>query len=124
MGEPIRLRVECSEVTNLGRWEIVVDYDPSLVEFSSGLHTGITSGTTLFFGDDGRGHLTISGEVGPTAASLSGTGAFAEILFSTMEAGTALFDFSDIRLFTPGGQVIESITADGAEVEIAQQPAE
>jgi hypothetical protein len=75
----------------------------------------------LFFGDDGRGHMTISGEVGPAALPLSGNGSFAEISFTTLEAGIALFDFSDIRLYTPGGLAIDAAEGGSAEVEIAWQ---
>jgi hypothetical protein len=121
LGEPIRLRVEASDISLLARWEIVINYDPSKVEFSSGLRSGITSGMTLFFGDDGRGHMTISGEVGPAALPLSGNGSFAEISFTTLEAGIALFDFSDIRLYTPGGLAIDAAEGGSAEVEIAWQ---
>jgi hypothetical protein len=123
LGEPIRLRVEVSDVNGLARWEVVINYDPSKVEFNSGLRSGITNGTTLFFGDDGRGHVTISGEVGPTAAPLSGNGSFAEISFSTLETGIALFEFSDISLFTAGGQAIGATEGGSAEVEISGQPA-
>ncbi len=119
LGEPIRLRVDVDEVAMLARWEIVINYDPSLVEFSSGVRSGVTNRTTLFFGDDGRGRMAISGEIPSGTSPLSGSGAFAEISFMAQEAGIALFSFSEIRLFTASGQRIGATDGGGAEVEIA-----
>lgn len=119
LGEPVRLRLDVDEISLLARWEIIVNYDPSMVEFTSGLRSGITNGTTLFFGDDGRGRMTISGEIPTGRSPLEGSGAFAEISFMTLETGMALFSFSDIRLYTESGGHIGATDGGSAEVEIA-----
>lgn len=118
VGESIRMRVEISEVTTLASWEIIVNYDPSVVEFDRGSKAGLTSGTTLFFGDSGQGQMTISGQAGAEGETISGSGVFAEIEFIALDSGLAMFDYGEINLFTPSGLKIGVIPGGGADVDI------
>lgn len=118
VGESIRMRVEVGEVATLASWEIIVNYDPSLVEFDRGSKAGLTSGTTLFFGDSGHGQMTISGQAGQEGETISGSGAFAEIEFIALDVGLAMFDYGEINLYTPSGLRIEVIPGGSADVDI------
>jgi len=121
VGESIRMRVEIGEVATLASWEIVVNYDPSLVEFDRGSKAGLTSGTTLFFGDSGQGQMTISGQAGAEGETISGSGVFAEIEFIALDSGMAMFDYGEINLYTPSGMRIAVIPGGGADVDILDE---
>lgn len=123
MGNAIRLRLEMREVTNLVSWSIVLTYDPSMVEFSRGNKSGLTSGSTLFFYDDEHGRVAISGQVPAGAEPISGSGAFAELEFNPLETGSALFDIAEATLSGPGEEPI-SIGAMGSADIIIEQGAE
>ena len=118
VGDLIRMRVEIGEVATLASWEIIVNYDPSLVEFDRGSKTGLTTGTTLFFGDSGQGQMTISGQAGQEGETISGSGAFAELEFIAVDSGLAMFDFGEIHLYTPSGLQIAVIPGGSADVDI------
>ena len=118
VGDVLRLRIETDGVTALHSWEIVLSYDPSVVEFNRGYKGGLTSGTTLFFGDEGRGQLTISGQTSGEGDTVNGGGTFAELEFTAQEAGLAMFDFTQLNLFSLSGRRLQAI-GEGIDVEIA-----
>ncbi len=118
LGDIIRLRVNIGNASGLTRWAIVINYDPTLVEFDSGRKIGLTSSSTLFFGDDGRGHLAISGQVVEGAQPVFGSGAFAEIVFSTVDTGLATFEFAGVVLSAVGDIPVDVGVLEGTEVEI------
>lgn len=117
-GQMMRMRVELEDAMTLSTWEIIVNYDPSLVEFHLGTRASLTVGHTLFFGDSGHGQLTISGEVPQSGEVISGSGPFCELEFLAQEEGFALFSLGDISFYGPGGQRIDAIPGSDAEFEI------
>ncbi len=119
VGEQVTVRLDFSDVTGLTRWEIALRYDPSLLEFDTGRKTGLTSGSTLFFGEDSLGVLAISGEIPQGSAPISGSGPFAEIVFLARNSGLASIDFGRVELEGVGGASIPIGALAGTEVNIS-----
>jgi len=121
VGDLVTIRLSFSEVTNLHSWAIAITYDPTLVEFDSGRKGSLSGASTVFFGDDSRGVVTISGQIARDSSPISGSGPFAELVFRTRDVGTAVFDFAEVDLQGVGGQAIPTGSLDGTSVGIVAQ---
>jgi hypothetical protein len=92
-----------------------------MVEFSRGNKVGLTSGSTLFFLDDERGRVAISGQVPATSEPITGAGAFAELEFIPLEPGIALFDIDEASLIGPGEEPIVIGATGDADIVIESE---
>lgn len=111
-GDRVRVRAVIDEVADLGEWELTIVYDPSVLEFDTGRRLGLFAGSTLFFGDQLGGVLTVSGSVPRGAAGVTGSGELFELEFLALEEGSSTVEITDVALTDILGR---EIVAEGGE---------
>ncbi|MCC7477894.1 FecR domain-containing protein [bacterium] len=97
--EIFQVRGTISEVNALGRWEIRLAYDPSLLRFVRGERQGLFNGSTVFFGDQPGGILVISGTAPAGSNGLSGEGPLFDLYFEALQPGEVAIEGAGLDLF-------------------------
>ncbi len=118
VGEFVTVRLNFGEIAGLTEWEIAINYDPILLEFDTGRKTGLTGGSTLFFGESAQGVATVSGSVPQGASPISGSGPFAELVFLAREQGVASLNFGLVELRGIGGEEISTGALSGVDITV------
>ena len=112
------IRGSISEVNSLGQWEIRVAYDPTVLDFDRGFRLGLFSTSTVFFGDDPGGIVTISGVVPRGSGGISGEGEIFELEFIIIDEGETVIEVEGVELFDILGRPIEAEPGDDVELDI------
>ncbi len=111
------VRGTISQVDALGRWEIRLAYDPSLLRFVRGERLGMFTSSTVFFGDQPGGVLVISGVAPAGSNGLSGEGAIFDLTFEALDFGEGsiegdsleLFNIIDVRQEADFGEIVDYV---------------
>jgi hypothetical protein len=118
-GEPFDVTVDVNDVTNLGAFEIVLTYDPNVVELQD-----IKEGP--FLGSSGRrvecmpprrteGYVDFACvTLGATPDGSTGSGLLATLTFQPVGAGTSPLHFEDLILADPPANRLPSQTEDAS----------
>jgi hypothetical protein len=120
-GQRATIRGRISEVNALGRWEIRVAYDPSVLDFDRGFRLGLFTGSTVFFGDDPGGIVTISGTVPRGSGGISGEDLIFELQFLILDEGETTIEVDSVALEDILGQEIEAEPGDEVDLTIFTQ---
>jgi hypothetical protein len=108
-----------SEIDSLGRFEIRLSFDPSMLRFESGRRLGLFSMSTVFFGDQPGGILVISGSVPAGSPGISGEGDMFELSFTVLdEEGDTTIEGSEAELFTVLGPEINAGFGESVDLSI------
>ena len=98
VGDALTIQAHASQVNALGEWEIRIEYDPTLLEFAHGNRLGLLGGSTVFFGGEGGGVLSVSGSAPHGGGGISGEGPLFELQFAALEAGMVTVEVSEVLL--------------------------
>jgi len=117
--ETVTVRGTIEGADNLGSWELTIVYDPSVLVFESGRRLGLFGDTTLFFGDQLGGVLTISGSV-PAGADfgVTGDGDIFELEFFANAVGSSLVEIDELELTGFFGAEIDAEIGTSVDIDV------
>jgi len=117
--EPVRVRGVIEGADNLGSWEITIVYDSSVLQFDNGRRLGLFGNSTLFFGDQMGGVLTVSGSV-PRGANtgVSGDGDIFELEFLALESGSTTVEIDDATMTDFFDNDVEVEIGDSVDIDV------
>ncbi|MBN2080648.1 FecR domain-containing protein [bacterium] len=117
--ETVTVRGTIEGAANLGSWEITIVYDPSVLVFESGRRLGLFGDTTLFFGDQLGGVLTISGSV-PAGADtgVTGDGDIFELEFFANTVGSSTVEIDALNLTGFFGADIDAEIGTSVDIDV------
>lgn len=110
LGDPLKIDIAVSGVTDLAGWEVRIKYDPSILEFASIEPTSWmdSTGRSTFCPspsvDAVAGNAQMGcGTVDPSPPGPDGDGVVAHVTFSTIATGTSNLEIIKLELSNPSG---------------------
>ncbi|MCH7472841.1 FecR domain-containing protein [bacterium] len=119
LGGTVRIRGVMSEVAAMGQWEIEISYDPTVLDFEGGRRLGMFTGSTVFFGDEAGGIVTVSGIAPRDSAGVSGQGDIFELEFIAADTGVSFVQVDGVALLDILDNAIDAEPSDDVDVEVA-----
>jgi hypothetical protein len=120
VGDNARIRGSLSQVNALGKFELTVRYDPSVLTFITGRKLGLFSRASVQFDTVGSGLVIIKG----TAAGdgLSGDGDCFELEFAAHADGAVTVEPVKATLEDTLGRTIQGVPGDSVDLDISAAP--